>query len=68
MVPKAEIKDNGYDLSINRYKEIVYEEVKYDPPQKILADLKTLEAKIQDGLSELEGLLRMKSSGQISCI
>ena len=57
MVPKAEIRDNGYDLSINRYKEIVYEVVKYDPPQKILADLKALEVDIQGGLVELEGLL-----------
>jgi len=56
-VPKEEIKDNGYDLSINRYKEIVYEEVQYDPPEKILAELKALEGEIQDGLEELEGLL-----------
>jgi type I restriction enzyme M protein len=57
MVPKAEIAANGYDLSINRYKEIVYEEVKYDPPKKILADLKALESEIRDGLVELEELL-----------
>jgi len=57
LVPKSEIADNGYDLSINRYKEIVYEEVEYDPPMKILADLKVIEAEIQDGLAELEGML-----------
>jgi type I restriction enzyme M protein len=58
MVPKDEVKDNDYDLSINRYKEIVYEEVQYDPPKKILADLKKMETEIQSGFEELEGMLR----------
>ena len=34
-VPVAEIRENRYDLSISRYTEIEYEEVKYDPPHKI---------------------------------
>lgn len=54
MVPKSEIAENGYDLSINRYKEIVYEEVEYDPPEKIIAELKALEAEIQAGILDLE--------------
>lgn len=58
LVPKAEIARYGYDLSINRYKEIVYEEVRYDSPRKILADLKKLEKEIQQGIVELEGMLR----------
>ena len=33
LVPKAEIADNDYDLSINRYKEVEYEAVEYDPPE-----------------------------------
>ena len=57
MVPKDEIAKEGYDLSINRYKEIVYEEVKYEAPTKIIADLKNLEGEIQKGLEELEGML-----------
>jgi len=36
MVPFQEIKDNGWDLSINRYKKIEYEEVKYDVPMEII--------------------------------
>ena len=36
LVPKAEIADNDYDLSINRYKEVEYEAVEYDPPKVIL--------------------------------
>jgi len=57
LVPKSEIAANGYDLSINRYKEIVYEEVKHDLPHKILADLKALEVEIQKGIEELEGII-----------
>ncbi|MCA8988718.1 MAG: SAM-dependent DNA methyltransferase [Planctomycetaceae bacterium] len=56
-VPKAEIADNGYDLSINRYKEIVHEEVQYDSPKKILGRLKKLEAEIAKDLNELEAML-----------
>ena len=56
-VPKAEIVENKYDLSLNRYKEIVHEEVQYDPPKVILARLKTLEAEIARDLEELEAML-----------
>ena len=55
--PKAEIAANGYDLSINRYKEIVYEELEYDPPQVILAELEHLEQEIQTGMQELKRML-----------
>jgi type I restriction enzyme M protein len=58
LVPKADIVEQGYDLSINRYKEIVYEEVEYDPPLTILADLKTLESEIETGMDELTNLLK----------
>jgi type I restriction enzyme M protein len=57
-VPRAEIAEKNYDLSLNRYKEVVYEEVKHEPPQKILAELKTLENEILQGIEELEGMLR----------
>ncbi len=56
-VPKAEIAGNDYDLSINRYKEVEYQAVDYDPPQVILARLAKLEAEIAEGRKELEGLL-----------
>ncbi|WP_341303197.1 hypothetical protein [Pseudomonas sp. TMP25] len=57
LVPKAEIVGNDYDLSINRYKQVVYAEVQHEAPQKILADLKVLEAEIMRGMDELEGML-----------
>lgn len=58
VVPKADIAANGYDLSINRYKEVVHEAVEHEPPLKILADLKALELEILAGMEELEGMLR----------
>ncbi len=58
MVPKAEIAANGYDLSLNRYKEIVYEAVAYDPPAVILDELERLEEEIRAGLAELRGILK----------
>src|SRR5207244_8043362 len=42
-VPKGEIIDKGYDLSISRYKEVVHEEREHRTPQNILADLRDLE-------------------------
>jgi len=57
LVPKAEIADNDYDLSINRYKEVEHEAVEYDLPKVILERLAALEAEIAKGRAELEGLL-----------
>ena len=56
-VPAEEIRENKYDLSINRYKEIVYAEEVYDPPKEILAKMKELEAEIQKDMEELEEML-----------
>jgi type I restriction enzyme M protein len=56
-VPGAEIRENGYDLSLSRYKERVYEEENYDPPHVILERMKTLNAEIADDLTELEEML-----------
>ena len=52
-----EIEEKDFDLSINRYKEAKHEEVKYDPPKKIIARLRALEAEIAKDLSELEAML-----------
>ncbi|PCJ67363.1 MAG: N-6 DNA methylase [Bacteroidetes bacterium] len=58
LVPKAEIVEHEYDLSINRYKEIVYEEVVYDAPEVILSNIKKLDQERNDALSLLEKLLK----------
>lgn len=57
LVPKSEIAGNDYDLSINRYKQVKHEEVQHEPPQKLLTELKALEAEILRGMDELEGML-----------
>ena len=56
-VPKFEIAGNDYDLSINRYKEVQYEALEYDPPRVILARLAKLEDELAKGREEMEGLL-----------
>ncbi|MGL5695167.1 MAG: type I restriction-modification system subunit M, partial [Peptostreptococcaceae bacterium] len=56
-VDVEEIRENGYDLSINKYKEIVYEEVVYDAPSVIMNRVKELEKEIAIGLEELERML-----------
>ena len=57
LVPKAEIVDNGYDLSINKYKKVEHVPVEYPPTGEILKELRDLEAEIQKGLDELEGMV-----------
>ena len=57
LVPKAEIAGYGYDLSINRYKELEYEAVEYDPPKVILKRLARMEEGIAEGREDLERLL-----------
>ncbi|MCI9303868.1 class I SAM-dependent DNA methyltransferase [Clostridium sp.] len=56
-VPVEEIRDNGYDLSINKYKEIEYEEIKYDSPQEIMLRIRELEMDINAGIEELAGMI-----------
>ena len=56
-VPKGEIVENGYDLSINKYKKTEYKAVEYAPTSQILAELNELEVEITKGLKELEGML-----------
>jgi type I restriction enzyme M protein len=53
-VPKAEIAAAGYDLSINRFKEVVHEATAHRPPKEIIAELKALGQEIANGLIELE--------------
>ena len=56
-VPKADIAANDYDLSINRYKEMIHEEVEYESPHVILDELAALESEIQQGLQDLKAML-----------
>ena len=56
-VPKQEIVDNGYDLSINKYKKTEYVAIEYPPTSEILDKLDQLEAEIREGLKELRGMV-----------
>jgi type I restriction enzyme M protein len=49
---------HGYDLSLNRTKELVHEEVEHRPPLEILAELRQIEQEILQGIEELEGMLQ----------
>lgn len=57
-VPVEEIRENDYDLSINRYKEIEYEEVQYEAPSVILERVEALEKEIMNGLEELKKIIK----------
>ncbi|MEU1586067.1 class I SAM-dependent DNA methyltransferase [Micromonospora sp. NPDC005710] len=56
-VSKNEIAGQGYDLSINRYREVVHGDVKHRSPAEVLEELEHIEAEIQQGISELKGML-----------
>ena len=56
-VPKKEIVDNEYDLSINKYKKTEYKPVEYPSSTEIMATLKKLQAEITEGLAKLEEML-----------
>lgn len=57
-VPVEELRENDYDLSINKYKEIEYEEVEYEAPQLILEKIEKYEHEIIQGIKELKDSLK----------
>lgn len=56
-VPKQEIIDNDYDLSINKYKKTVYEAVEYRSAQEIMTNLYDLQIQFSEGMEKLNDLL-----------
>jgi type I restriction enzyme M protein len=56
-VPKEDITAQDYDLSLNRYKEIVHEDEEHRPPLDIIADIERLDEEISKGLTELKAML-----------
>ena len=59
MVPKKDIVDNDYDLSINKYKEIEYVPVEYPSTSEIMANIRKIEMEISENMNELEKLLNI---------
>ena len=58
LVPKEEIVENGYDLSINKYKKTEYVAVEYPSSEEIMDKLDTLEKQIAAELIELRDMLK----------
>jgi type I restriction enzyme M protein len=56
-VPKDEIAAQGYDLTLNRYREVIHEEVDHRAPLEIIADIEALEGEISQGLVDLRNAL-----------
>ena len=56
-VPKEEIVENDYDLSINKYKELIVEKKEYEDPKVILKRVIDMENELQQKLKELEEML-----------
>jgi len=56
-VSRDEIVENGYDLSINKYKKTEYVPVEYPPTSQLLAEIREIQREIDEGLKELEGLV-----------
>ena len=56
-VPVDDIIANDYDLSINKYKEVVYEKVEYEPTDVIMGKIEAIEKEIQTEFAELRKLL-----------
>jgi type I restriction enzyme M protein len=57
LVPVQEIRENKYDLSINRYKEVVYEEKSYAVPATIIAEIEALDTQRAVLLKQLKEML-----------
>jgi type I restriction enzyme M protein len=57
MVPVKDIRDNNYDLSINRYKEVVYEHKEYEKPEVIIAQIEQLDKERHQLLQGLKKML-----------
>lgn len=58
LVPVEEIIENGYDLSINRYREMIYEDIEYEEPRIIIEKIRDLENDVLLGLEEIEKLVK----------
>lgn len=52
-----ELRENDYDLSINKYKEVEYEEVEYESSQFLLEKIENLELEIMQGILEMKELM-----------
>lgn len=57
LVPVEEIREKGYDLSINKYKEVERERIVYEKSDVILRRIEELESEIQKAMCELRKMV-----------
>ncbi|WP_026301710.1 type I restriction-modification system subunit M [Salinispora arenicola] len=57
-IPKADIAAQDFDLNYNRYKQVVHDDVEYRPPAEIIAEIEKLNTEMQQGLADLEAMLK----------
>ena len=57
-VSAQQIRDNDYDLSVNRYREITHQEIDHTPPKRLITELNELEGEILSGINDLEAMLK----------
>ena len=58
VVPVNEIKENGWDLSLSKYKEFEYEEEVYREPIKILSEIDRTHSEISEEIGVLRKLVK----------
>lgn len=58
LVPKADIVAQDYDLSLNRYKEIVYDQTEHRDPLDIIAEIEQLDEEMTTNLADLKAMLQ----------
>ncbi|WP_336883751.1 class I SAM-dependent DNA methyltransferase [Priestia koreensis] len=56
-VPVEEIREKGYDLSINKYKEVEHKVMSFDTPQNIIYKIEELEKGILSNIETLKELI-----------
>ena len=52
LVPVEEIRENDYDLSINKYKEVERVKVEYEKPEVVLGRIEALQGEINEAIKE----------------
>ena len=55
LVPVEEIRENDYDLSINKYKEVERVKVEYEKPEVVLGRIEVLQGEINVAIKEFRG-------------
>ncbi|MCC8145885.1 MAG: type I restriction-modification system subunit M [Bacteroidales bacterium] len=57
-VSKKEIVANGYDLTVNKYKEVERVQVEYEKPEVVLKRIKGLQKEIEKAIANYEKLVK----------